>query len=95
MSEELPWLEVCGTTKGYNRHRYWGSVPCYACREAMTRYERDRRSAAPKPPRQLVPCGSASAYRRHIRRGEIACAECLAAHAADVARYQQPRREAS
>lgn len=51
----------------------------------------------------LKPCGTAAAYRRHIRlrkklleagdiegaRAAEPCAPCLAAHAADVARYQQ------
>lgn len=85
----LPWAEACGSDRGYQRHRYWGSPPCEACTDAHAAYERKRRATAPKPPRQLIPCGSPSAYRRHIRRGEIACAECLAAHAADVARYSR------
>lgn len=91
---ELPWEEVCGTDRGYQRHRYWGSPPCDACTEAHAAYERNRRKAAPAKPRELVPCGTASAYRRHIRRGEIACAPCLAAHAAEVARYPKKKRAA-
>ena len=88
----LPWAEVCGTDRGYQRHRYWGSPPCMPCTEAHAEYERKRRQAAPAPPRQLVPCGTASAYRRHIRRGEIACPECLAAHRAEVAQYARSRK---
>lgn len=91
MSVVLPWLEVCGSDRGYQRHRYWRSIPCDACLEAHRVYERERRARKVAPVRELVPCGTPSAYRRHLRRGEIACADCLAAHAADVARYSRKR----
>lgn len=91
MTIELPWLEACGTDRGYQRHRYWGFPACDACLEAHRRYEQNRRAAGPKPPRELVPCGTPSAWRRHIRRGEIACDACVVAHRADVARYSRKR----
>jgi hypothetical protein len=92
----LPWLEVCGTDRGYQRHRYWGSPPCFPCSEAHRLYEKQRRDAAPqRPPRELVPCGTASAWRRHVRRGEIACDSCVQAHRVDVAQYAARKRRAA
>lgn len=96
MSTRLPWKEVCGTDAGYQRHRYWKSVPCEACTEAHRLAARERRARKTAPVRELVPCGSASAYRRHLRRGELACAACLEAHAAkERVRWTAAKRAAA
>lgn len=47
----------CGTVAGYNRHKNSKETPCQPCKDAMNKYNRERR-AAKKP---QVPTGSPAA----------------------------------
>lgn len=55
---------------------------------------RASRKYTPKVPveKELQPCGTNAAYARHKRNGEYPCEPCLAAHAAEVAKYQPPKK---
>lgn len=37
--------DSCGTSRGYERHRYWDVPVCDPCRDANTRYRRDLQAA--------------------------------------------------
>jgi hypothetical protein len=35
--------DACGTTRGYERHRYWNHPTCDACQDAKSAYDRARK----------------------------------------------------
>ena len=37
--------ELCGTVRGYSRHRRHGEPTCSACRAAIAKYQRDKKAA--------------------------------------------------
>ena len=57
----------------------------------VNRRKQRRKTTVIWTPVELKPCGTNAAYARHKRNGEYPCDACLAAHAADVAKYQPPK----
>lgn len=76
---------LCGTSQGYQRHRYRNEQACAECRAATRLRSRDSRAL--KPPTIDVSCGTEAGGKAHGRRGERSCRSCK--HAATSARRQR------
>ena len=86
-------VQPCGTTAGYQRHRYRGEPACEPCLAAWREQSLRRLRAQGVLPRLEPLCGTETGYRAHLRRGEVACGDCLAAHSKDVTRRHSARVE--
>lgn len=73
--------DLCGSYRGYARHRRRGEAPCDDCRTANAEYKRARRHA-PKDPAGLPPIkhGTPQGEPQHRYRGEQPCEDCRKAY---------------
>lgn len=78
---------LCGTSQGYQRHRYRGEQACAECRKAAS--DRTREARTLQAPTVGSMCGTESGSKTHSRRGERSCRECQ--NAATSARRRRNR----
>ena len=74
--------DLCGTTRGYNKHHREGEQPCQPCLDAQRDYRRAYRARTVPPaaqrtdPADTGACGTPKGYQRHHRAGQHACDAC-------------------
>lgn len=78
---------LCGTSQGYQRHRYRGEQACAECRKAAS--DRTREARTLQDPTVGPMCGTESGAKTHSRRGERSCRSCQ--NAATSARRRRSR----
>lgn len=85
---------LCGTRRGYARHRNASEQACAECKAAVAAYQQSRRNGT-HVVRTPKPCGTQAAYTRHIRARTKPCQACADAHAEYMAQWRRNRKVAA